>query len=369
MTIDKAQKRQQLIDRAQGKTSEPIIDVDSKQSYTAQLLIALNWYAQNADGKQRKAWALSYFKKQKQLDVVEHLSDVDDWEFHSLGVLLRMKSNGSFLSEKEENFIATKTSELLRTPVVKVSAVTVGKQLTKPVVPVVSIQERIMEKAKEVAGEIDGQLDDFVMSKPSSFKLNLSNLNSAIAKQVAPMYKGQLAEIEEAIEGEDKQLVEGYSNFTKAQLKRYRDLLQSIIDQCEQAKKIVRKPRVRKSKPAGEIVKRLKFMKEDTELGLKSVSAPSIVGASELWVYNTKYRKLQVYRAIDNGSLTVKGTSILNYDTTTSSSKTLRKPKEQLTPMLSMTKRPLGTAFKAIKCKDATPNGRINEDCILLKVF
>lgn len=368
MTMDtaKAQKRQQLIDRAQGKTSEPFIDVESKQSYTTQLLIALNWYAQNADGKQRKAWALSYFKKQKQLDVVEHLSDINDWEFHSLGVLLRLKSNGSFLSEKEEKFIATKTSELLRTPITKVSVVAVAK----PVVPVVSIQDRIAEKAREVAGEIDGQLDDFVTTgKPNNYKISTSSVSSAVAKHVVNYYSRTIAEIEEAIEGEDAQLVEGYSNFTKPQLKRYLALLQSIVDSCEQAKKIIRKPRVRKAKPAGEIVKRMKFKKEDTELGIKSVTAASIIGASELWVYNTKYRKLQVYKAVEGSSLTVKGTSVLNYDTALSSSKTLRKPKEQLLPMVAMTKRPMAAAYKAIKCKEATPNGRINEECILFRTF
>lgn len=363
----KARKRQELIDRVSGKTDEPVIGLESnKTSYETQLHSALNWYSNNADSKQRKGWVLSYYKKQKQNDYVEHFSDLPDFDFHSLGVLLRLKSRGSFLAEKEEQFIAQKVSELLQKQP-KPKAVVVTKPNTAVVI---NIQDRILEKAKEVAGELDGQLDDFILSgKPAGYKLNFANLNSAIAKQVAPMYKTQLAEIEEAILGEDEQLVEGYSNFTKPQLKRYRDLLQSIMDQCEQAKKIVRKPRIRKAKPAGDIVKRLKFKKEDTELGIKSISAPSIVGATELWVFNTKYRKLQVYRAIENSSLTVKGTSILNYDTSTSGSKTLRKPKEQLTPLLSMTKRPLGAAYKAIKGKEATPNGRINEDCILLKAF
>jgi hypothetical protein len=179
-----------------------------------------------------------------------------------------------------------------------------------------------------------------------------------------------LAELNEALEGNDEQLVEGYSNFTKPQLKRFIALVDSVIGSMEQAKKVVvRKPRARKQKPAGEIVKNLKFMKEDSELGLKSVVAASIVGSTELWVYNTKYRKLQVYRAIDGGLLTVKGTSILNYDTKTSGSKTLRKPAEQLKPMLDMTKRPINAAYKAIKGVEATPNGRINEECILLKVY
>lgn len=362
----KARKRQELIDRVSGKSDEPVIGLNPDKSYEIELNTALNWFANNADSKQRKSWVLSYYKKLKNNDYVEHFSELPDFDFHSLGALLRMKSRGSFLAEKEEQFIAEKVSELLQKQVAKKMVVT-----SKPTTAVViNIQDRILEKAKEVAGELDGQLDDFMLAgKPAGFKLNFTNLNSAIAKQVAPMYKTQLAEIEEAIEGEDEQLVEGYSNFTKPQLKRYRDLLQSIIDQCEQAKKIVRKPRIRKAKPAGDVVKRLKFKKEDTELGLKSVSAPTIVGATELWVYNTKYRKLQVYRAIENSSLTVKGTSILNYDTSTSGSKTLRKPKEQLTAMLSMTKRPLGAAYKAIKGKEATPNGRINEECILLKVF
>lgn len=365
MNEAKANKRQKLIDRVAGKSDEPIISEDSKKPYTVQLNAALNWYANEADSKQRKAWALSYFKKLKETTIVNHLSELPDWDFHSLGVLLRMKSVGSFLSEKEENFIKDRVEELM------------GKQLvvkpqptqTKPVV-VVNIQDRIAEKSREVCGEIDGQVDDFIMSGcPANFKVSMRNVSAPIAKYVAETYQKTLDELTETLEGNDEQLVEGYSNFTKPQLKRFVGLVETIIANCEQAKKVVRKPRVRKAKPAGEIVKRLKYKKEDTELGLKSVSAPSIVGASELWIYNTKYRKLQVYRAIDGGMLTVKGTSIMNYDTQTSVSKTLRKPAEQLKPMLDMTKRPFNTAFKAIKCKEATPNGRINEECILLKVF
>lgn len=365
MNDAKATKRQKLINRASGKTDEPIISEDSKKSYESQLNSALSWYAGEADSKQRKAWALSYFKKLKETATVEHLSELPDWDFHSLGVLLRMKSVGSFLSNKEETYIQNRVQELLsKKLVVKQQPVQ-----AKPAV-VVNIQERIIDKAHDACGEVDGQVDDFIEAGcPANFKVAMRGISTPSAKYIAECYKKTLAELQETLEGDDEQLVEGYSNFTKPQLKRFIALVESIIANCEQAKKVVRKPRVRKAKPAGEIVKNLKFKKEDSELGLKSVVASGIVGASELWVYNTKYRKLQVYRAIDGGMLTVKGTSILNYDTATSSSKTLRKPAEQLKPMVDMTKRPLNTAYKAIKCKEATPNGRINEECILLKVF
>ena len=366
MNEAKAKKRQTLIDRASGKTDEPFINADSTVAYSIQLHAALNWYAGDADSKQRKAWALSYFKKLKQTEIFDHLSELPDWDFHSLGVLLRMKSRGSFLSQKEEEFIQTRVSELMQQAQPKKQIVTQAK----PAV-VISIQDRIIEKAHELAAEIDGQIDDFVEAGcPANFKIALRGISGPVAKHSSEFYQPMLAELNEALEGNDEQLVEGYSNFTKPQLKRFIALVDSVIGSMEQAKKVVvRKPRARKQKPAGEIVKNLKFMKEDSELGLKSVVAASIVGSTELWVYNTKYRKLQVYRAIDGGLLTVKGTSILNYDTKTSGSKTLRKPAEQLKPMLDMTKRPINAAYKAIKGVEATPNGRINEECILLKVY
>lgn len=107
-------------------------------------------------------------------------------------------------------------------------------------------------------------------------------------------------------------------------------------------------------------------MKEFPELKLKSELPVKIVGASEVWIYNTKYKKLQVYRSL--GALSIKGTTILNYDVATSGAKTMRKP-ELVTGFAGMTKRTLGTEFKNMKTKESAVNGRINEECIILKVF
>jgi hypothetical protein len=107
-------------------------------------------------------------------------------------------------------------------------------------------------------------------------------------------------------------------------------------------------------------------MKESSELGIKSVIPEKIIGSSEVWVFNTKYKKLQVYRSV--GALGIKGTSILNYDVATSGSKTLRKP-ELVKGYADMTKRNLAQEFKNLKTKEAAVNGRINEDCVILRVF
>ena len=112
----------------------------------------------------------------------------------------------------------------------------------------------------------------------------------------------------------------------------------------------------------------MKFKKEDTEYGIKSISAASIVNAQELWVFNTKYRKVQVYRAEDPKGLSVKGTSIIGWDVEKSGSKMMRKP-EQIMAYPTMGKREINNAFKALTTMQQKVNGRINEECVLLKVF
>jgi hypothetical protein len=109
-------------------------------------------------------------------------------------------------------------------------------------------------------------------------------------------------------------------------------------------------------------------MLEFAELGIKSDLPSKIVGSSEAWIYNTKTKKLAVYRSAIGERLSIKGTTIINYIVADSTAKTLRKP-EIVKDYLEMGKRPLGLAFKALKTKDSAPNGRINQDCIILKVL
>jgi hypothetical protein len=109
-------------------------------------------------------------------------------------------------------------------------------------------------------------------------------------------------------------------------------------------------------------------MNEFAEMGLKSEHPTKLVNADEVWIYNTKYRRLTVYKPADSGLLTVKGTTMINFDITTSISKTLRKP-EVIKDFASMGKRALNTAFKQLTTKPSKPNGRINEECIILKAF
>ena len=104
------------------------------------------------------------------------------------------------------------------------------------------------------------------------------------------------------------------------------------------------------------------------ELKLETVEPTRILQAGELYVYNTKNRKLQYYVADDYSKVfSVKGTSILGYDTSKSSQKTLRKPAEFLKELRGAGKPDSRKLFTDLKTTGTAVNGRFNEHLIIIK--
>jgi hypothetical protein len=130
-----------------------------------------------------------------------------------------------------------------------------------------------------------------------------------------------------------------------------------------------RKPRKRKVKSPEELVSKIKYCVEFAELKLKSVSPKDIIGAMQLWVYNTKTRKMGCYHAADAGGFSMKGTSLLNYNETKSIQKRLRKPEVTLPEVINGGKVYLRNVIENIRAVDSGLTGRLNDDTILLKII
>ena len=91
--------------------------------------------------------------------------------------------------------------------------------------------------------------------------------------------------------------------------------------------------------PITKLVGKLKYMKEFSELGLKSLSPTKIPESQEMFVYDTKKRKLHYYTADKlSGGLSVKNSTIIGFSASESCIKTLRKPKEQLKEFMKASK-------------------------------
>lgn len=365
----KAAKRQKAIDRANAIMKGVEAQL-TQENYGSDLLRALNYYNANHDDKEKKKWLISHIAKTDKKFASELLR-LDEYHFRYAGILARLMDGGSELREKEATYFSERINVLkgLLEQLVPVAAV----KKTTAAAPVLSIQDRIDEAARKHGAEIDGAIDDFITKKNADFSaknyLAANNVSAPIAKRIGDFYVRTYNELADAINGEDEQLVEGYSNFTARQLKSFHKFVGQIIDDCQQmvqTAKASRAPRKRKPVSPAKLAAKVKFLKEFAELNLKSVRPENIVGASELWVYNTKYRKLQVYKA--ESELSVKGTSVIGFDVKQSTSVTLRKP-EEFFKGLTLGKRPLNAAIKNVKTKPATPNGRLNEDCILLGAF
>ncbi len=129
-----------------------------------------------------------------------------------------------------------------------------------------------------------------------------------------------------------------------------------------------RKPRQRKQKSPEQLVSKLKYLDKHEELKLESVTPKDIIGALQLWVYNTKSRKLGCYNAEDASGLSVKGSTIINFNEIKSTQKKLRKPEVTLPEVLKGGKVYLRTALDEIKAVASTLNGRLNTDTILLRI-
>jgi hypothetical protein len=250
----------------------------------------------------------------------------------------------------------------------------------KPVVAQPTIQERVREAAMRMTEEIEDAIDSFQTDPeafdPKAFKmLNLlkgKEVKAAHARIIKDFYAGDLAELEELASGsKDEQLREGYSHRSKKQIRSLITFYQEIMSACDmlaQEAKVNRKPRKAKAVPKEKLVAKLKFMKSNEPLKLVSVNPTDIIGAGELWVYNTKNRKLGRYVAAEFNVLGVKGTSLTGFDEFKSVCKTLRKPEEKLKEFKAAGKVQLRKFLDDINATDTKMNGRLNEETILLKV-
>lgn len=365
-TVAKRAAKTHAILRALKSDNEPLV---RPETYDSDLTKALVWYNNHEEDKAKRNWVNVYLTKTDRKHLVTHFNDIQDWDIRQLGVICRLKLREQFLSQKEETWIED-----------RITAITNMQRKPKRVAatntaPVVSIQDRMEERARTLASEIDGAIDDFTINKKTEFSvkayLSSNQVPAPIAKRIGDFYTNLSSELREAIVGKDPQLVEGYSHFTKRELKKFADFVDTVIGDCQQqmqTAKANRAPRARKAVLPTKLVSRMKFLKEFAEFKLKSPQMTSIIGSSEVWFYNTKYRRVGVYKGENGGALSVRGTSIIGIDIKESKVWTLRKPADFFKG-LSMGKRALNNAVKVLTTKPVTPNGRFNEDTILLGAF
>lgn len=334
------------------------------------ILRALNWYNYHSDTKESKKFTLQYLNEIKaSQSEIDRISEVPDAFFQNLGFVCRMKLRGAPITARNEtwinNFIASLKLHRVETKAVEEEKV------------VISVYDRVAERAKDHIAELEGAIDDALIEKKfkdfgAYAKMQASLVKGAHVKFIVAFFERRLNEILDAIKGEDKQLSEGYSHLTKPQLKDYSLLLKNLIadaQKLEHNSKLTRAPRKKKAQSVDKVISKLLYKKDDNGLKLVSINPIDIVGCTQLWVFNTKTRKLGVYNSDDKKGLSVKGSTLLSFDALTSKQKTVRKPEVVLPEVLKGGKITLRKILPDIKAVEQELTGRINSDTILLRAI
>ena len=343
------------------------------------LMRSFTWYNRFYGKKDAKELLSQYLEYNKRTNDSKIMRRVHENEFlMTLCWLARMQLRGLELTEHEELTLENEISRLLKLVHKPEEEKAVVEAPARP-----NIQDILKEKARDAAGELEGLFDEFITSGAPT-KHILRPMDEVAKKNVMPqhisilteVWKKKLNEFEEVLKGTDAQLVQGYNHLTKTQVKNIVKFIELVINDLNSyisVKKAAKAPRARKAVPVEKIVAKLKYQKtfKDTasKLDLVSISPIKLHGASEAWVYDSAKRKLHHYIADDySKAFTVKGNTILGFDSNASEVKTLRKPGEQIKELMG-SKPAARKYFKEIKAVATAPNGRFNENMLILKAF
>jgi hypothetical protein len=339
--------------------------------------LAYNWYNYVLERKKYKPAVVEYLKSIKtNKTTISSINLLDDWRFGTVASLCKMIENGLDLDlfPESKKWLGDQISEFK----------SFGSQRKKEKVhentnsdKVISIQDRVRAVANEHIAEIEDELDSFVNGKfKNEFSmyewLQKSEIKPMIAAKIAEYYVSVLEEAELALSGDDDQVNEAYKFMTKKQKGNLVEFLSRIVEDARTFgtnQRKVRAPQAKKPMSVQQLIKKVRYMKEEPSLKIASIDPAKVIGASELWVYHTKYRALMHYVAIDRGGLTFSGTSIKNYDDALSSYKILRKPEESIKQIIKGGPKAIVKRFNELSTKAKTCNGRLNNATVLLRVI
>lgn len=342
---------------------EPVASIiqSTAPDYQSRLIRSMNWYTMDKDDKDARLYLRQYVKSQFPTKVKDFDTVPDHKIINTYGWLARLSVMGAILSPIHIQRLNTYVQDIVTPQIVK-------PKVQESTTPRRSVYDYTQEKAAEYIGELEGVLDEENYSFSLINDLKSKSIPQPYVSHIARWVKQRLTEFLTVYDS--KELLDAY-HWSKAKAKNMAKLMGTFNEDLEKYssfRKANRKPRPKKVKPAASQIKTLKYKSKDEELNIQSVSPLEIVGASQVWLYNTKTKKLSVYKTESSTGIQVKGTTLQNYEPELSSTKTLRKPAETLTALAKAGKVQLRKFIDELSTKPQEVNGRINSDMLIIRI-
>jgi hypothetical protein len=334
-------------------------------------ITALNWYSYMCDVADAREYLMVFLEaiESPMAEGIEHIPE--NWVPCTAAWIARMHMRDcDFPSENTVEYIINQVALAL-------------SKINIPKPEKVSAADRAAARLHDFLADVDGLVDDRIMNgSMDGFSMadwlnerNATAMHVAlIVERLAPV----LAEYAAAAEGKDKELCEGYSHLSKNTLRRRVDDMFTLIDDAETyalslqnvvKEKAPRAPPAPKQVPIEKKLRHLKYQDADDGLNIKSIDPVKIIGARELYVFNTRYRTLTKFVAKTEAGLDVNRSSITNYSDDDSGTFTVgtRKTDTVLKQMATAGKVSRRRIFDGLK-KTPKLTDRIGDNTILLDV-
>lgn len=308
-------------------------------------------------------------------DEIKKILTLSDWNFNHIGKFAFFEAKVGWMPQECLDYVNGKKDELLKKAESKSDFDVDEEEDNKPKPKVVKIRENL----PNALNFVDLAIDDIISGKTApkvdamkDFALNKAEVDQIIVE--LGKYKDEYEELQRVRTLKkrsdwDEQLVEGFSNLKVVVVKRILEFYNSVEAHLMnelQTKKIVR---IRKKKPTdkNKIVRRLRYLSKYDELGIKSFNPVDIIGATEVWYYDVKRKRLGVYASDFPGGLGVKGTSIENFGSK-SYEKTVRKPEDVVKEFMKARANGLHRFMESIRGRKFDVRSRLQPNSVLLRV-
>jgi hypothetical protein len=335
----------------------------TEKNYIKEMMRGLNWH--NYVAKESDYW--KYLSQWVSKHAAHHIKTFDTITVSVVGPtvasIARMHLQGFPLKDHHLDQINTLIDALCAPKKrAKKTAVVVAK-----VVPDVqkAMRQQVTGTLSDINAEIDAAFENFEIDPPKITDIILGKGHTARHLQIVVTHMiPQIAEWQAAYNKLDEQLVEGYSYVPRRKFKQIIDGFTTVLEKIQGF--ISQTKTVRKVRPVNKVVltKNLKFLPVYEQFtGEPTVS---VVGATVLWIFDTKYRKI-LRMAGEKKGLSVKGSSITGV--VKAETKMLRWPEDQLKEFARAKGKTANEWFDGVKTKNTETDTRIiTKTMILLRV-
>lgn len=237
-----------------------------------------------------------------------------------------------------------------------------------------ALSDRINDLITEIEQMLDkqssvSQIIDMISSKSTPEKY---------IKKIIEYYAPVVAELTAAVKKTDQQIIEGYRLLSVEQLNQRLEYFVDLITQLENysnvpqsARKTAKVQKVRATRTISPLKKvaKLKYLRQCETSGISSISPVKIIGASELWLFNTKMSVLTRIVAAKNRTLDIRGQSVINFDPSASISKRVGRIGTSIIDRVrDVGKVELRKILDQINTSAVATNGKINNNMLIVRV-